>query len=137
MGELLDIELPASARERLITVGDAVRLPPSLVQPIALVLHELLTNAVEHGALASSRGSIRLEWRKQDGDLLLHWQEEGLEELAEPGQRGVGLRMLDSLMRKQLHGSVDMRWSPPGLDLRMVLPIAVEDAAPSELDPVA
>ena len=61
--------------------GSPVWIVPELTQSLALILHELATNAVKHGALSSSTGRVKVSWSRIEGHapglLRLVWQEEG------------------------------------------------------------
>ena len=61
---------------------------PELTQSLALILHELATNAVKHGALSNSTGRVKVSWSRIEGDapglLRLVWQEEGGPAVSEP-----------------------------------------------------
>lgn len=78
--------------------GPPCRLPPETCVPLVLVLHELGTNAVRHGALSSPRGRVSLTWsnpqRDGAGSVTMHWQETGGPEVTPPSQRGLGSRLL-------------------------------------------
>ncbi|WP_157033482.1 PAS domain-containing protein [Belnapia moabensis] len=125
---------------------DAVRLEgPSLaigagaVQPLAMVLHELATNAVKHGAASVPAGRINLAWRLEDGQLRLDWSERGGPPVRAPAGRGFGTRMLEAVLRGQLGGTLALDWKPDGLECRIALPaarvLAGADPAPVRPDP--
>ena len=57
--------------------GATVRLTPTLVTPMGLVLHELATNALKHGALSRPGGRIAVDWTVAEGALMLVWRETG------------------------------------------------------------
>jgi two-component sensor histidine kinase len=62
--------------------GPPVPLAPAAVQPFAMVLHELATNAAKHGALSALGGRVEVRWRvgrraENDGLLRLRWVETG------------------------------------------------------------
>ena len=124
--------------------GPPVLLPPALVQPLAMTVHELATNAVKHGALSALGGRVRVSWRLADtvaeagaeagdrlvgdrlvGDrlagarLALRWAETGGPALAgPPARRGFGSRVMESVVRGQLGGSLACSWEAPGLTSR-------------------
>ncbi|MGH6972886.1 MAG: chemotaxis protein CheB, partial [Caulobacteraceae bacterium] len=52
----------ADAGQGLDISGEPVRLPPDIAVPLGLVLHELATNAVKHGALSNNDGAVAIDW---------------------------------------------------------------------------
>ena len=105
--------------------GPAVKLVPDAAQPVAMLLHELATNAAKHGALSAPAGSVAVRWTRDiDGDLLLHWRECGGPKLSGPPSRvGFGSRLLSSVVERQLRGHVSFDWSDPaGLTVDLRLP---------------
>lgn len=110
--------------------GPPVALAPSAVQPVAMVLHELATNAAKHGALSAPGGRVEVRWRAgrregEDGLLRLHWVETGGPPVAGPPERrGFGTRVVEVTARGQLGGSVERRWEPGGLVVEVAVPLA-------------
>ena len=100
---------------RAVFLGPVARLAPAAVQPVAMLLHELATNACKHGALSAPNGRVHLTWeQEEDGGLRLHWRESGGPKVREPERKGFGSRMIGSLAR-QLQGEVAKDWRPDGL----------------------
>ncbi len=92
--------------------------------PLALLLHELATNALKHGALARDGGTVTLAWVQDDRDLRLDWREampETDRPVAEPKDGGFGAGMIDRLVGAT-QGRIDRRWTPRGLEVTVVLP---------------
>ncbi|GJD98033.1 sensor histidine kinase [Methylobacterium iners] len=89
IGALVRMELDAlgakDAEGRIVLSGPDVSLRNTMVQTLALALHELATNARKYGALATNRGSLRVSWTVRDNThrderrLWLEWMEEGLD----------------------------------------------------------
>jgi two-component sensor histidine kinase len=64
-------------------------LESTAAQAVAVVLHELATNASKYGALSDAKGQIRLTWsRSEDGQLALRWTELGGPRVNEPERKG-------------------------------------------------
>jgi PAS domain S-box-containing protein len=121
---LAEAELATHA-DHVVLDGPAVRLVPDAAQPVAMLLHELATNAAKHGALSVVPGMVRVQWRREPaGDLLLSWEERGGPMLAgAPSRAGFGSRLLSSLVERQLGGRVVFDWSDPaGLSVEVRLP---------------
>jgi two-component sensor histidine kinase len=57
--------------------GPEVELAPNTARHLALVFHELVTNAVKHGALSNPDGRVLISWKLADGVVRLEWREEG------------------------------------------------------------
>jgi two-component sensor histidine kinase len=96
--------------------GPDLFLKPQSAQLIAMVLHELTTNAVKYGALSVATGRVRVEWSHgANGKLALRWTEADGPPVKPPGRRGFGTRVLDQAIRAQLNGEVRFDWRPEGL----------------------
>ena len=91
-------------------------LGPQAAQSIAVVLHELVTNAVKYGALSARSGRVRVECSlKPNQDLLIHWTEMEGPKVTPPSREGFGTRAIKMLIQNQLHGDVHFNWHPTGL----------------------
>ncbi len=95
--ELAARQLAAYAKadgKAVVLEGPAVSIPPGIANPLALVLHELATNALKYGALSSPAGVLRLEWRFAQGAagrvLQLTWRESGGPAAKPPSTEGFG-----------------------------------------------
>ncbi|HEY4031064.1 MAG TPA: HWE histidine kinase domain-containing protein [Caulobacteraceae bacterium] len=109
---------------RVRTRGAPVRLAPKTAVSLAMVLHELATNAVKYGALSTDDGWVSLEWtaaRAGGGlDLALTWAEHGGPPVAPPKRKGFGARLITySLAAEQ--GEAQLIYAPEGLCCRMTL----------------
>jgi two-component sensor histidine kinase len=112
LGELLDAEL-APYKGAVKLSGPALAMSANAAQPIAMVAHELATNAAKHGALSMPGGTVSVTWRTADGSLHLHWYEEGGHAPSGPPERrGFGIRMIDANIKGQLGGEVRTTWQP-------------------------
>jgi PAS domain S-box-containing protein len=77
--------------------GPPVSIVPELAQSMALILHELATNAVKHGALSTPSGRVKLSWsRPSQGHLRFVWQESGGPSTTPPAKKGFGLTVLQT-----------------------------------------
>jgi len=84
--------------------GHEVVLEPQAAQSIAVVLHELTTNAVKYGALSIPKGRLRIEWSNGASDLIIRWSETNGPPLNPPLRRGFGTRVIDKVIRAELKG---------------------------------
>jgi PAS domain S-box-containing protein len=127
----------AGARVRLH--GPALKLKPAAAQALALVIHELATNAAKHGALSADAGRVEVTWALSvvDGGrdrLLLRWRERDGPAVRPPARRGFGSTVIRSSVEQQLKGVVSFDWGPGGLKCEASLPVAdlIAETAGSE-----
>ena len=130
--ELLHAELAAHGIDpnepRVILEGPSVELPTASVQPLALGLHELTTNALKHGAFATPSGCLAVRWSIAAGEnpsLVLEWRESGvlMPDHDRPMRRGFGIDLIERGLPYQLGTTTRMAFSPGGLICNLVLPI--------------
>ncbi|WP_419899064.1 sensor histidine kinase [Roseomonas sp. USHLN139] len=113
---------PADAG-RIALLGTATPILSAAVQPLAMVLHELATNAARHGSLARPAGRVTLRWQVEGSDFLLVWTESGGPPLvAPPDGQGLGMRLIQTTATLQLGGTVTRCWRPEGLVCELRLP---------------
>jgi PAS domain S-box-containing protein len=97
-------------------------LEPAAAQAVAVVLHELATNASKYGALSNAKGEIRLTWsRSEDGLLMLRWTELGGPSVNAPERKGFGSRLIEGTI-SQLGGKVLFDWRAEGLFCEIAVP---------------
>lgn len=110
--------------DRLVVDLPVFGLAAAACQNLALVLHELATNAAKHGALAAPAGRIELEGRIKGDELTLIWREIGGPPVAPPQQRGFGTTLLQQVVQRQHLGQFELDWRPQGLVCTIRLPVA-------------
>jgi PAS domain S-box-containing protein len=127
LGEIVVRELAAHPG-RLEASGPPVRLTAEAAQPLALALHELVSNALRHGALTERKGRVTLTWARTEEGAELLWVERGGPAIAGPPERvGFGSMLVDANMRSPLAGDIRRIWEPEGLTC--VLTIGAEALA--------
>lgn len=102
--------------------GEDFDCPAVLATFLALVVHELTTNAVKYGALLRSDGRIDIAWTDVSGRLTLEWIESGGPVPTAPKREGFGTTLLRSGAR-QFQGAVDFRFEQTGLRCRLSLSV--------------
>jgi PAS domain S-box-containing protein len=102
--------------------GQEALLEPNAAQALAVVLHELATNAAKYGALSDENGTIELTWsRNANGKSLLRWTETGGPRMQKPERQGFGSRLIERTV-VQLDGTARFDWRPDGLVCEIALP---------------
>jgi two-component sensor histidine kinase/DNA-binding response OmpR family regulator len=113
---------------RVKTQGPSVVLPPDRAQTIALILHELATNAAKYGGLSEPTGLVDVSWRIENSSLLLNWIESGGPLVSPPSHQGVGTRIIRASAASIKGVRAEFDWRPEGLTFLMTVPCG--DAAP-------
>lgn len=124
LSQVIHDEIAAYVRPgQLACHGPDVVLAPRAVQPIALLLHELATNAVKYGALSVPEGRLEVGWSiAASGEVTLEWREVDGPPVAPPTQKGFGSTLISSVTAQQLNGSVSVDYNADGIVARAVLP---------------
>lgn len=110
---------------RISLEGPDMDFPASKALLVAMVLHELATNAVKYGALSNETGRVTVDWEeRRDADasrLILFWTETGGPAVTEPSRRGFGSRMVERALRGQ-RGDAEIIFDPVGVRCTIQLP---------------
>lgn len=112
------------AGARVSISGPEVVLPARNVTPVAMILHELATNAAKYGALADPGGRLAIAWTIGDREVAFSWQEDRGERGAAPDEaaaEGFGTRMT-AMAAKQLGGTIERGWAPGGIQVMLRFP---------------
>jgi PAS domain S-box-containing protein len=107
---------------RFEIVGDDAMIDDRSATPLALLFHELATNAAKYGALSTSQGAIRIAIATSDDHVQIEWQENGGPVVSRPGHEGFGTRLIELSAIRQLGGQVEREWRPEGLRLGVRFP---------------
>jgi PAS domain S-box-containing protein len=113
---------------RFSVEGDDVRLQPKAALTLAMVFHELATNAAKHGALSNGpAGKIDIAWRVEptpQGDRMrLRWQENGGPPVTPPGRKGFGSRLIERGLAQDVNGEVRLDYEPAGVVCQIIMPV--------------
>ena len=87
--------------------GPDILLPPSKATSVALILNELIQNAVEHGFKEIDKGEVKLRLSQDDREVTLEVLNDGTplpEDFDLHSSRNLGLQIVESLVRDDLHG---------------------------------
>jgi PAS domain S-box-containing protein len=128
LGELVRTELAfCTKREGAHIEGPQVDLAAEATQPVAMVLHELATNAAKYGALSNGHGRVSVRWRmpargRSSGKLVLDWRETGGPKIVAPSAAGYGTSVICDLIPYELGGKVQFELARSGARCRLEIP---------------
>jgi two-component sensor histidine kinase len=97
--DLLISELGPYGHVRFALNGERLFLPAKLAVSLALIFHELATNAGKYGAFSSARGLLQVSWSVTDDRLNIAWDETEGPPVGVTGEAGFGTRLLKSALR--------------------------------------
>jgi two-component sensor histidine kinase len=109
---------------KLQVEGAPTILPAQITTPMALILHELATNALKYGAWSQDHGYLTIKWRVESEILYFRWREHDGPTIAPAMREGLG----SSLIRQSLPGAtVRHELRADGLECEITLPLTVPD----------
>jgi two-component sensor histidine kinase len=108
--------------------GPHLSLNREPAQALALVLHELATNAAKHGSLSTAGGRVAARWQVLGNtgsvQLKLVWQETGGPTVITPKRQGFGTRLIDYVVHHDLGGRVELSLLATGVRCEIEVPLA-------------
>jgi two-component sensor histidine kinase len=116
--DLLRSELGPYGHVRFNLNGDRQFLPAKLAVSLALIFHELATNAGKYGAFSSPRGLLQVSWSVSDDRLNVTWDETEGPSIENVGADGFGTRLLQSALRA-FDGKTEIRYLKTGVHCTM------------------
>jgi two-component sensor histidine kinase len=116
---------PYGRREDLKTElsGPEIMLDQNAAQAFSMTLHELATNAAKYGALSVAGGRVTLAWSRREDGIDVCWTECGGPQVQAPSKRGVGTKVMESMIQGQLKGVMAFDWRQTGLVCEFSLPL--------------
>ncbi|KQS05111.1 histidine kinase [Sphingomonas sp. Leaf357] len=109
---------------RISVIGGDVNIDDRSATPLALLFHELATNATKYGALANDDGRIMVEIAPNDDRVCLTWSETGGPHVVgTPEPSGFGSQLIEMSAVRQLGGTVDRDWRREGLVVTTCIPV--------------
>lgn len=117
---------PYIETERRIGIGGpGVTVGPNTTTSLALVMHELATNAAKYGCLSSPDGALAIRWTISHDTVELHWTETGGPPIASPPSfEGFGSQLAQRSIAGQLGGTLNREWRREGLHVQMIMPLS-------------
>jgi PAS domain S-box-containing protein len=120
LAELVRRQLAPYATDASTTIaGPSVTLTVAASQALAMVLHELVTNAARYGSLSTPHGRVEVSWDHGHGDdaanLSIEWREIGGPAVAGSPDGKYGVSIIRDLIPHELGGAVDFAFAPGGV----------------------
>lgn len=122
----------AGGHEHIRIRGPQVRLNAKQAETLGLAIHELTSNAIKHGALASDGNRIDVHWSLSGGDemrtLTFAWREQVKDrQIPSPGRSGFGTELLERVLSYELDATTAIEFRPDGFSYRAEIPLPDHD----------
>jgi len=114
--------LGALEESRINVSGPPVRLEPQRALHVALMLHELVTNANKYGSLRAPAGQVAITWTLRNGQLLFRWSESGGPKVEAPKQHGFGTTLIQQTAKAD-GGYAKVAYGERGVEWDIMLPL--------------
>ena len=115
----------SNSPERIVVTGCDQEINDSAVTSIALLLHELATNAAKYGALSASAGVVHIDCSSKEDWLVMTWEERGGPPIkGTPNREGFGGSLARKIVANQFSGRLCNEWNASGLTIRIEIPLA-------------
>ncbi|HEX8590938.1 HWE histidine kinase domain-containing protein [Pseudomonas sp.] len=125
LSELLDAELLPyrTSPDAIQLAGPNILLDARAYSVMALVLHELATNAAKYGALSQPSGNLSVSWNLDDGGACkIAWYESGGPAVTAPSRSGFGSVLISRSIPFDLEGTSTLEYRPEGLAAFLKIP---------------
>lgn len=106
---------------RITIDGPQINICANNITTVALVFHELATNALKYGALSGDSGTIDVTWQQIDTMVAVSWVERSDRPTTQPSRQGFGTSVIERSLRG-IGGSIDMAWESQGLHTTVHIP---------------
>ncbi len=123
--------------ERVLITGCDQKINASAHTSVALLLHELATNAAKYGALSASTGVVHIDCSSKEDWLVMTWEERGGPPIKGPPSReGFGGSLARKIVANQFGGQFSNKWNPSGLTIKIEIPLAHLNPVKAEPSPM-
>lgn len=129
---LIHEQLMLGSGDRIRCDGPTVSLEPQTALQLALVLHELGTNARKYGSLSVPQGLVTVDWsieQSREGRILeIVWLERGGPPVTPPSSTGFGTLLIERSLQQAQGGSSRISFDPEGVTCTIRLPLSRSEA---------
>jgi two-component sensor histidine kinase len=119
---------PYATNTNVAISGPDIALGPAQTQAVAMVLQELVTNAVKYGSLSTADGRVSVSWDRRSGEngaarVIVAWREIGGPQTTAPAQSGYGTKLIRGLIPHELGGIVALEFAADGVRCDIEFPL--------------
>lgn len=123
LSEIVAAILRPYAPAATVLGGPAVQVGEHATNAIALVFHEMATNAAKYGSLSTDDGEVSVKWSIDEGQCELVWKETGGPPPAEPEATGFGTSLVTNTITRH-GGTIATSWQSDGVQVKIKVPLS-------------
>jgi two-component sensor histidine kinase len=123
LNDILAPYVTADIQNRVTLAGPDFVLRPEAITGVALVLHELATNAMKYGCLHQPNGVLSVTWFIENGSFHLAWGESGIPYTRAPAVNGFGTTLTKRTIEDQFGGAIRYDWRSDGPTVTIDAPL--------------
>jgi two-component sensor histidine kinase len=112
----------SASNERIQISGDDPGIDDQSATPLALLFHELGTNAAKYGSLSSELGCVTLAIHVDADSTVMQWHESCGPRITRHSADGFGSSLIAMSVEKQLGGTIERDWLESGLKVTVKIP---------------
>jgi signal transduction protein with GAF and PtsI domain len=109
----------------IVVSGEQIQLPSKAATALALVVNELVQNALEHGFSGESSGHVTISLGRSPSEIVVLVRDDG-HGLPETVVTGLGLEIAQTLVDNDLRGKMRFNRLTPGTEVSLRLPRSIE-----------
>ena len=129
--DLVAVELKPfiDAKASIELNGPTIAIRADIAPIVSLLFHEMISNAVKHGALSGKGKSLKVTWQEREGGVAIDWVEELDQEINEPERQGFGFALIKRAIPYECKGKSEIHfrgkqfvinfWLPPATVQRL------------------
>lgn len=118
LGQVLS---PARSHQTIVMTGDEVLIPAKAITSLVLIVHEWVTNSAKYGALKTSEGTIKVDWKTCEDGVHIIWREK-VPEYDPEAEKGFGSRLIQA-SAMQLRAEKTRSYEDGWLTINMKMPL--------------
>ncbi len=126
-----------NSTSRIVLSEQEIAIDAHAYSVLALVAHEMMTNAAKYGALSVQNSLLKIEWHLDvSGSCVIEWHESGGPAVQAPEKTGFGTTLIERQIPHELGGQADIHYEMTGLHARFVIPAkhVLKSAAVKQVD---
>lgn len=126
--DLIETLVPADLMQQITHDGGDTALASNQSTAMGMIIQELVANSLKYGALSVPGGTVNIQWTETpmnnangDRTLELHWREANGPVIMNEPEEGIGMPLINGLVRSELRGTVEVRYPETGASHRFML----------------